>query len=234
MSGDLHHLAAAYALDALTPDERAGFEDHLRDCDVCRADVDDFRETAGRLAGASAVAPPSALRADVLAEIGRTPQDPPAESVDELAVARRRRRPVPLLLASAAAVALVVVGAAIGLRGGTSGVDDVLAAADAVVTPLDLTPDGEAGTFRVVWSPGQDRVAVIGDGLPDPGADRVYELWAIVDGTPVPAGLFEVDDGAVRDVADIDDVDPVAWGVTIEPAAGSEAPTTPIVFFAEA
>jgi anti-sigma-K factor RskA len=38
----------------------------------------------------------------------------------------------------------------------------------------------------------------------------------------------------VRAVADIGDVDAAAWGVTIEPAGGSEAPTSPIVFFAEA
>jgi anti-sigma-K factor RskA len=77
-------------------------------------------------------------------------------------------------------------------------------------------------------------VAVLAEDLPDPGADRVYELWAIVGDSRVPAGLFEPEDGSVREAVDIDDVDAAAWGVTVEPAGGSAAPTTPILFFAEA
>ena len=37
MADDLHTLSAPYALDALSPDERAQFEEHLRTCDRCQA-----------------------------------------------------------------------------------------------------------------------------------------------------------------------------------------------------
>ena len=33
MADDLHTLSAPYALDALTPDEREQFEEHLLSCD---------------------------------------------------------------------------------------------------------------------------------------------------------------------------------------------------------
>lgn len=232
MSGDLHALAAAYALDALDPAERAEFEAHLETCASCRTDVDELREAAGELGAIAASPPPPHLRARVLDEIARTPQLAGSAPTDELA--ERRRRRVPALLASAAALVILVVGAAFVIRagGGSNGVDSVLAAADAVEVTLAPVSDDAVGSVRVVWSSAEGRVAVIGSDLPDPGADRVYELWAIVDATPVPAGLFEVDGGALSDVEDLD-VEPIAWGVTVEPAAGSEEPTTPILFYGE-
>lgn len=231
MNGDLHHLAAAYALDALDESERVAFEAHYPTCDICRQEVEEFRATAGGLAAAASASPPPELRAQVLDEIGRTRQLPPI--VGTIAEARRRRRPVtPVLLAAAAAV-LLVVGAVVvaGLRGGTS-VEDVLAAPDAVVTTLDPTPDASGGSFQVVWSAERGQVAVIANGLADPGPDSVYELWAIVGETPIAAGLFGPDDGRLRSTSDVD-VAPAAWGVTVEPAGGSTAPTTPILFFGE-
>ena len=40
MNADLHHLSGAYAVDALDDAERAAFEEHLRGCADCRAEVD--------------------------------------------------------------------------------------------------------------------------------------------------------------------------------------------------
>lgn len=236
MTADLHHLAAAYALDALDGPERAAFEAHYPTCEICRQEVEQFRETAGLLASATAEAPPDHLERSVLDEISRTRQlSPITGGVIDLDERRRRSTPA-LWLASAAAVVVLVVGAVAvtGFRGGPSAVEDVLAAPDAIATTLDLTPDGDTGTFQVVWSAERDRVAVIANGLPDPGPGRVYELWAIVDDTPVPAGLFEPTDGSLRAATEIDDVEAVAWGVTVEPSGGSDAPTTPTLFYAEA
>lgn len=232
MTGDLHHLAAAFALDALDEAERIEFEAHYPTCEICRIEVDQFRETAASLAAAAATPPPARLQRAILEEVSRTRQESPVLAPVVSLDARRRRRMS--LLASAAAVAVLVAGAALLVRDGASPVEEVLASPDAVVTTLDPTPDGPAGTFQVVWSPERDRVAVIANDLPDPGPGQVYELWAIVDDTPVPAGLFTPADGSLRAAADIDDVDAVAWGVTVEPAGGSDAPTTPVLFFAEA
>lgn len=234
MSDDLHDLAPLYALDALDGDELVAFERHLATCAACRREVDDGRAIAAGFA--EPVEPPPSLRAGVLAGIAGAPQDDAAaEPPAVVSLDARRRRPAGAWLASAAALVVLVVGAALLVgRGGAASVDDVLAAPDAVVTSLELTADGERGTFSVAWSPGQDRVAVLADGLPDPGPDRVYELWAIVDGSPVAAGVFDADGGAVREVVTLDDLEAAAWGVTIEPDGGSTAPTTPILFFAEA
>ena len=60
--------------------------------------------------------------------------------------------------------------------------------------------------------------------------DETYELWAIADGEPAQVALFRPDErGVVRShfATDLRRADAV--GVTVEPAGGSEAPTTPIV-----
>lgn len=252
MTNDLHHLAAAYALDALDDEERRAFEAHYPTCEICRQEVLDFRETAGHLASVAAVDPPEALRARVMSSIGETRQvspivddstasvpppvhEPVAEPDDSGTVVdlgeRRRRRSLTMVLASAAAVLLIAIGAivVVGSRGG-SDLDDVLAASDAVVTALDPQLDGQGGSVRLVWSATLGRVALFGDGLAASGEGLTYELWSLDGDVPVPAGLFEPDDGAVREVLDVDDLDADGWGITIEPDGGSPQPTSDILF----
>ena len=43
-----HEQAAAYALDALDPDERRAFEAHLDGCARCREEVASFGDEIGR------------------------------------------------------------------------------------------------------------------------------------------------------------------------------------------
>ena len=57
-----------------------------------------------------------------------------------------------------------------------------------------------------------------------------------IGGEPVPAGLFRPEGGEVRQISDdvdLGDVEPAAWGITIEPAGGSEAPTSEILYYGE-
>lgn len=231
MNADLHHLSAAYALDALDGHERAEFETHLAGCDTCRRDVRDFSVVAEGLAAATAQTPPAHLRNAVMSQIGGVEQESPSGApVIDLAERRRRKYSPRTLLSAAAAVALLAIGAIVisGSRG-ASEFDDVVAAPDAQVVELI----GDSGTVEVVWSPERDQVALRGDGLATLDANLRYALWAIADGTPVLAGLFDADDGSIRDIADLDVDTAQAWGITVEPATGSDAPTTDIIYFAE-
>lgn len=230
MNADLHHLAAAYALDALDADERAAFEAHYPSCEICSAEVVDYRETAAVLAGATATPAPAGLEDKVMAAVARTRQIPPMvpDRVVDLAERRRTRTHRTGLIAAAAAVVIVVVGLTVSLRGtDADGVETVLEAPDAVVTSLE----GEAGRLQVIWSPDLDRVAVIGSDLPDPGPGMTYELWFLLDDEVAPAGLFAPDDnGLIRAVLDVDDIDGGGFGVTIEPEAGSPQPTGDVLY----
>ena len=236
MTEDLHSLAAAYALDALDADERTEFEAHLSTCIDCTRDVAEFGAVATSLAESSAAAPPPGLKRAIMSQLDDLQQEPPAVRPEpltapvDLAERRRRKLSMPNLLAVAAAVALIAIGAVVVTANrGSSAYDEVVAASDAVVTQLD----GASGTIEVVYSDDLDRVAVRGSGLDDLDPGLRYALWAIADGTPIPAGLFEPGDGDIEYVTELADVSADAWGVTIEPATGSDQPTTEIILYAE-
>lgn len=139
-SPDIHALSGAYALDALDPDERAAFEDHLRSCASCRDEVSSFRAATAALAQDAATAPPDSLRAAVLSGIrdvrplppvvesgapedttgaeGPRDADGPAERDDDagpgdapVPLRRAPRRPGRWLQVAAALLAVLSVGA---------------------------------------------------------------------------------------------------------------------------
>jgi len=237
MSTDIHHLAGAYALDALDDTERALFEAHYPACEVCRVDVANFRATLAKVAAAQSVAPSAQVKERVMADIARTrqlsPRLPGAADL-EARRARRRRPGVAGLLAVAAALAVLIAGVAIGRSIGSDSTYDEVAAAvlgQPDVRVVDLEGTGQ-GRFRVAWSQQSGQAAVIGEGLGDPGDGNAYELWLIDASGPHPMQLLDpADGGDVRRVLDVAG-DPAAWGVTVEPKAGSPAPTTPVIFSA--
>ena len=56
--------------------------------------------------------------------------------------------------------------------------------------------------------------------------DKQYQLWALVDGTPVDAGVFELIDGvlALQRMKSIE-TDAAAFAITVEPRGGRPTPT---------
>jgi anti-sigma-K factor RskA len=105
---DPHELTAAYALDALDPDEAEAYERHLGQCEQCRAQLAELNETAGALAfGAVAPAPPPRLRSAILEAAA-------AERSNVVPFVRRRWVARGLAVAAAAA-ACVAVGVGVSL-----------------------------------------------------------------------------------------------------------------------
>ena len=72
-----HTLAGAYAMDAISAPDRARFERHLAGCEECTQEIAGLREATARLATATAVPPPSALKERVMAAAALTRQQPP-------------------------------------------------------------------------------------------------------------------------------------------------------------
>lgn len=227
MSADLHHLAAAYVLDALDDIERREFEDHYPRCEICSGEVTEFRSVATALAGSTATAAPTGLKSSIMDEIGQTRQlSPLVGSARGRTMGLSRR----VLLAAAAVLVLlggVVVATLPGADDGRS--NEVVGALDAVVTPLDpLT--GLEGNLQVIWSDELDQVAVVGSRLEDPGSGLAYALWFVLDDGVAPAALFRPENGSISEVIDIDDLDTTGWGITIEPEEGSPQPTGEIIY----
>jgi anti-sigma factor RsiW len=67
---DAHSAVGSYVADALSPIERAEFENHLAGCYKCRLEVAEYSETVAMLTPLVATSPPASLRASVLAAIG--------------------------------------------------------------------------------------------------------------------------------------------------------------------
>ena len=74
---DVHTLAGPYAMDAISPPDRARFDRHLARCEDCAREIASLREATARLAAAAAVSPPPALKARVMAAAAATRQRPP-------------------------------------------------------------------------------------------------------------------------------------------------------------
>jgi anti-sigma-K factor RskA len=227
----IHHLGAAYALDALDERERLAFESHFAACEFCRTDVRDFRAAAADLAVLAASPPPGDLRDRVLADIASTRQLSPLPDAVVRLADRRRSRPVVAILGAAAALVCFVLGAVVfGGRG--NGFDDTVAAMikEPGARLVPLTGDGGAA-LQVLWT--DDRAALYGDGVPPAPEGKAYELWLIDDAGATPMGVLDpAGDGTVERVVEIGAA-PAAWGITIEPESGSDVPTMPILYVAE-
>jgi anti-sigma-K factor RskA len=105
---DLHDLTAAYALDALDPDEAEAYERHLGQCEECREQLAGLNGAAANLAFATvAPVPPPRLRLAIL--------DAAAAERSNVVPLVRRRWVVRGLGIAAAAAACVVVGLAVAL-----------------------------------------------------------------------------------------------------------------------
>jgi anti-sigma-K factor RskA len=109
---DLHELTAAYALDSLPEDERRAFEEHLGDCDDCRAELATLGETVGALALATEGPAPAADLRDRIVSAAR------AETPKVVALPGRTRLYAGIAVAATAALA---IGLSVGLSGGGGG-----------------------------------------------------------------------------------------------------------------
>jgi anti-sigma-K factor RskA len=238
---DVHALSGAYALDALEPEERMRFEEHLGRCSACRAEVAGLHETTALLAGTTEVAPPPSLRDSVLAGIEGVRPLPPLTRDQEPASAPERRRRwfpaagTPLLMAAAVLAILVAAGAALwqpwqeDARTPTAA-ERVLQAEDARRTTVEL-PREATGT--VVLSRSEGRAVLVAEGLPPAPEGKVYELWLQTPtGDLRPAGLLP-DRADATVLLEGDASRATGFGITVEPDGGSEQPTTaPIAFVA--
>jgi anti-sigma-K factor RskA len=97
-----------------------------------------------------------------------------------------------------------------------------------------LAPSGSGtASGRVLVDPISGNGALLLSGLPPAAAGKTYELWTIRgDRPPEPSGLFAAGGDTVviapvQRIAHSEEV--TAFALSIEPAAGSAAPTEPIV-----
>lgn len=233
MSPDVHALTGAYVLDAVSDLERASFERHLAECGACTQEVRELRETTTRLGEAVGAEPPPYLKDRVLGAIRVVRQLPP-EVTPAAAPTRHRASPRwAFRLTTAAAAILLVVAAVLGvlLVRASDDLDSTRRYADSVTSILQSgdarVASGSAnagGTATVVYSRTQDRALVFANGMPEAPTGKDYQAWVIgSDDQMRSVGLLARSGSSRLNLQDI--ARAKGFGVTIEPAGGSKAPT---------
>ena len=231
MTGERHPTEdlPAYALGALEEDERKVIAAHVETCAMCAADLAQFQNALYEAAaiGAVQVEPPADLRTRIVLR-HRGAQVPSGTSLGDRLI-ELLRRPVPAAVPAALAVLLLVAFAVVGA---TRQQTDEYARALAGVADgrvVALAPSGAIPDARgsvVIPSRGSPYLIVR---LPAPPPGKTWEAWVLRPGasglTAVPAGTTERGDVFVMSLtAPLGAGEGVA--ITLEPAAGSNQPTT--------
>jgi hypothetical protein len=224
-----------YAIGVAEDPERAEIRAHLnRQCEVCMKGMKQAREVAALLGGTAAAGEPSAkLRRRILASVG---------------VEERRFGWAPFL---AAALAMSMV-AVVFFAGQVGDVRTELARTRDQMRQqsIDLTrmteafaimhsPDTTVSTFGAgargsVFASKSSGVVLIASNLPPAPVGKKYEMWTISPRGPKAAGMFQsaADGSAMHVMREPVDADATLVAVTLEPEAGSTAPTTTPLFAA--
>ncbi len=186
---EARELLAAYALGALSKEEREAVEAHLQASVELRRELAEFVEAAAALGEAVRRAePPPDLRERIL-EVARQPE--------------RKARPWgKSALALAAALVLVLGGLLLqarrelqALRARLDQQEELLAllaSPGARVTDLEGRVRGQV---RFVYDPARGIGALVVHDLQDPGAGFVYQLWLIRGGQADSGGVFRPQPG---------------------------------------
>jgi len=233
---DLRDMYELYALGVLEGGEKAEIEEHLgRGCETCRRGLADAAAMNAVMLSLAPVETPSRrLRHRLLASIGY--ERPGWFWTGALAASlmlvlalwlATQERERSSQLAEVRQTLLQVTGERDRLN------QAVRFLSDPETRPASFGRGQLAPPHGYVLLHPQLGVMLIASNLPAAGAGKTYEMWVIPKtGAPRPAGLFQSDGTRGLHILtgplDLDALNAVA--VTVEPAAGSTAPTTtPII-----
>ncbi|MGE5601849.1 MAG: anti-sigma factor domain-containing protein [Nitrososphaerales archaeon] len=232
-------LIPAYAIGAADPEERAAVDAHLRACAECHALLEEYRDLDADLVFAAPLAAaPARLTENLRKQL-------------KAAQARPRRRlsfeflRSPALALTVAALALLVLtnvywASRVGRLERQASELAALSQAPGITLKASGSSgrdyDAQNANGVVYVQPGSNVALLCVYALPQPGPGKTYQAWLVRDGQRESAGTFGVNDAgygvllinAGKPVSDFQQL-----GITVEPAGGSLAPTTPRVMGGE-
>ena len=237
-----------YALGALQGEERRALERHLEECSACRQELEKLQGDVALLAfSASGPRPPARSRGRLMAAIAKEPRRAQLRPQARLAW----RSALPWM----AALAMIVIAILLSHQNSvlrvrlaefetrSSKQEQQLLEAKQLLSTLS-SPDAEHFTLVAGKNPPQPQgkaiyvrksgiLVFLASNMPAIPAQKAYELWLIPrSGAPIPAGLFKPN---ARGTAAVirpplpTGVDAKTFAITIEPEAGSSAPTSQII-----
>jgi anti-sigma-K factor RskA len=219
-------LLEAYALGSLDETEARQVAKHLATCEACRAELAELETVTGLLAlGANGARPSASVRRRLME---RAPRQRPAPRAGETSAPRPgwTQRPgwaiASLVLIAALALSNVLLWQrlmALSPRGGP------LAMQAIALHNTGLVPG--AGGFVLISADGQNGTIVV-DQLAQLNGEQAYQLWLMRAGQSTSGALFTVDETGYRGARIVVPDSLLTYTsvqITVEPAAGSPAPT---------
>ena len=234
---DYKEMIPARALSALDAAEERALNEHLENCSDCRKELEDWQATAAAMSLASDPAEPSPqVRERILSEVRKD------LTADVIPFKSTPRRNLWSSFGSLGAIAAVVLFAALSIGLAVLWRQNQRLARDREFVELVNTPgakvselkgvDAAQSTTAKLAYDRNGRAILIASKLPNVPQGKAYQLWFIVGNKPpMPGKTFVPDSGGnavLNDEMPREAVDANVFAITVEPASGSNAPTSPI------
>lgn len=105
---------------------------------------------------------------------------------------------------------------------------DAIRDKDIIAVPLGGQGDYANAFAKVYWNKADNTIYLDGEGLPDAPEGKVWQVWSLTLNPLTPTSLgtiddFNTDDNKIFAIANANESQ--AFGITLEPAGGSESPT---------
>lgn len=224
-------LKEAYVLGALPEEERRELEEFLARHPERQAEVDELGAFAGLLALTPREHEPAPeLRRSIMSVVEAEARPSSARSEPRFAGLRELFRFQNLALAAAALLVIGLFSWNMLLRGEVQDLQGRVAnlqeSPQSRLVALEGTGDAPQQGHAEVMILEDDRAVLMAEDMPRVPENKTYQIWVIEGDAPKPGGLFEPQGEAVAAVVEkpLDEGDVIA--VTIEPAGGSQQPTT--------
>ncbi len=233
-------LRDAYVLGALPEEERRMFEDYLAAHPERQAEIDDLGAVAALLAFSPQEQEPAPeLRSRVM-EVVEAEAEPRrarhrsafARVGDYLNVRSLALGAAALLVVGLLAWNVLLQGQMQDLQGQVEEAQDQRQVQQSQTIKLEGAW-ADQGANAEVASIHENKTILVAKNMPSVPEDRTCQIWVISDDVPEPSGLFQPDENitAAPITNSITKADVIA--VTVEPAGGSEKPTSDPVLSAE-
>lgn len=235
---DYKEMIPARALSALDAAEEHALNEHLKNCAECRNELQDWQATAAALSLAPDPAEPSPqVRERILSEVRKD-----LSSTPEVIPFRSTPRNIWSSFGSLGAIAAVVLFAAlsIGLAvlwrqnqrlARANEFVEIVNTPGSRVSELRGIDPGLSATAKLAYDR-SGRAILMASNLSSVPQGKAYQLWFIVGNKPPMPGKTFVPDSSgnavLKEEMPREAVDANVFAITVEPAGGSSAPTSPI------
>jgi anti-sigma-K factor RskA len=229
---DKSEWVAAYNLGSLDADEREQFERHLPTCQSCQADLRAYQSLMGELALAvPQVEPPARLRRAILQKTAPAAAQPTQpgrrfSATSWLGQLFQTHRTTWVIASLLVILALIATNVFIVVQYNQRQQAEAMPF-HVVILHDASNPQDDLNGMLVISDDGQFGT-LITDNLKVLTAQSNYQLWLVKDGTRTSGGVFSVNDagyGWLKITSKTSLLSYQSFGVTVEPAGGSMAPT---------